>query len=367
MLKDALRTGRWRIGQSDNGESIFWEVTPQVLATLASEFRRAKANGVRVNLVWGHGDVSTGVVDPRDLIAPIEDVFVVGNVLWVSARVSADDAHRLRNPACAVSVRVIENWTDGAGRNYSLMLLHVAVVDQPVVTRQQPFRDFSNTSRYRSRPLDYEPLVKAINSLLTPWHLSLPTDVNEQSLQTELDLLVAEVMRLAAARAAADSDLNSFDEHAEDAAESTQPTDAALSNQSAGKQNGSNAISRGNVNNDHIAATVRQLAHQIAELQRESSRSRFLQRLHDLAASGHISARLRQELQNTGERTGFDLSLLQPFATAGLIPMGEETRRFATGAPPRGAVGSTDLTNDELQEAAAALGGRFVATAARRS
>jgi hypothetical protein len=80
--------------------------------------------------------------------------------------------------------------------------------------------------------------------------------------------------------------------------------------------------------------------------------------LRDLAATGQVSARVRQQLENAGARIGYDLSLLEPFRQAGQISFGQTARRRANTLPPSFPGVQTDLTEDEITAAAVALGGK---------
>src|SRR5262245_36833544 len=56
IVKDILRTGRWKAGRNVDGTDRFWEVTPDTLSQLADQFSDSRRRGVARNLVWGHGD-----------------------------------------------------------------------------------------------------------------------------------------------------------------------------------------------------------------------------------------------------------------------------------------------------------------------
>lgn len=164
VVKDVLRVGNWKAGQSD------WIVTEETLKTLANDFLAMSAAGVRSSLYWGSrpdgGPLGQHGVEAKNAIAPIDQVFVQDGVLYCSAYVTDEQAKLLNNPAHQVSVGVQPNWTDGAHKKYSLALLHVAIVDQPVVTGQGPFLTLSLDSAHKDDD-DMTPELKATLDALT--------------------------------------------------------------------------------------------------------------------------------------------------------------------------------------------------------
>jgi len=144
VVKDVLRVGTWKAGQRD------WVVTEDTLKTLSNDFAAMKANGVPCNLYWGSrpdgGPGGQHAVEAKNAIAPIDQVFTQDGVLYCSSYMTADQAKQLENPAHQVSVGVQPDWTAGDKTKYALALLHVAIVDQPVVTGQGPFLTLSNES-----------------------------------------------------------------------------------------------------------------------------------------------------------------------------------------------------------------------------
>lgn len=151
VVKDVLRVGRWKYGvDRTTGEPKFWDVTEDSLKAIANNFPKMLANGVKPKLYWGNADkIAAGqhdVNDPRDTIAEIDQVILHDGTLYASSYVTAEQAKRLQNAPLEVSVKAQEDWVDGEGRAYDLALLHVAIVDHPVVTKQGPFFTLSNES-----------------------------------------------------------------------------------------------------------------------------------------------------------------------------------------------------------------------------
>lgn len=136
LVKDICSIGLWHPAGHKP-----WSVTHQTLIDLAHNFTRMIRNGNRVNMVWGHGDSGQIGVDARSIISPIDQVFVHGDSLYATTYVvpgSIDLSHQ-------VSIRALQNHHDGAGNVYPWALLHVALVDHPIVTGQQPFLDMANS------------------------------------------------------------------------------------------------------------------------------------------------------------------------------------------------------------------------------
>ncbi len=186
VVKDVLRLGRWKAGQSD------WNVTDEVLKTLANEFSAMVAAGVRSSFYWGSrpdgGPLGQHGVEAKNAIAPIDQVFVQDGVLYASAYVTDEQAKQLANPSHQVSVGVQPDWTDGAFNKYSLALLHVAIVDHPVVTGQGPFLTLSLDSTKEDE--DMNPELKATLDALTLSNKTLAESFI--SLSNKFDALQAE-------------------------------------------------------------------------------------------------------------------------------------------------------------------------------
>jgi len=339
LVKDVLRVGRWKVGQDERGQPVWWEVTRDTLRSIAREFSLAQSRGVAQNLVWGHGDPLTRIVDPRDLIAPLDQVFVEGDTLWVSAYVTPEQARDLRNPARKVSVRVMENWSDGAGRHYPIMLLHVAVVDQPVLAGQGPFVDLANPSHSllpegTSMPLDYQRTFDAVNVLLELQGLELPETTTEENFNDTLDTLVATLQGEKVDAPDKDPDVVIEGEPAAD-------EDAQLG-----------------LRVEALGRRVKDLALQLRQLRSQRGRSAYVARVKDLALRGHLSAREVQQFTRLGARHGWDLALLDVAESRHSIDLTRYARRTATSSPPavRGVVPT--LTEAEIQAGVKALDGR---------
>lgn len=177
LVKDVLKVGRWKTGYDEAGRPEFWDVTPAVLANIARDFHAMKTAGVGSNLGKTHGDENL-LIHPDDLIAPIEDVKVAGDTLWIASYVTPEQAKYLENPAMKVSVGVVPNWQDGRGKTYSMALVHVAVTDRPVVAGQGPFLALADAVKGGSMNPE---LVDAINMLMEAAGLSALGDVVDEA------------------------------------------------------------------------------------------------------------------------------------------------------------------------------------------
>ncbi len=350
VVKDVLRVGRWKTGATMAGPT-FWEVKPQTLRTLADQYRLAQSRGISHNLVKGHGDPHSGAVHADDLVSPLDQVFVANDTLWVSAYVTPAEARTLCNPAQKVSVRVMEHWLDGAGRSYPLMLLHVALVDEPVVDSQGPFRQLglSATAKPASShpfsigdlamPIDLPRLRAVVNTLLAYWDLSLPESTTEATFADDLDALVQQVVA------------QETDTPADEAADA-QPEANDLSHTVAG-----------------LTQQLRDLAQTVAALRQTppatsspteadaSGRGAFDTRLNSLAMAGNIDAKTLTKLKRVGEAHGWDLALLEPFQDVRMIDMSRVAQSLATNTPPTVPGALARKSPEELLAAVKALGG----------
>lgn len=189
LVKDVLKVGRWKTGYDDAGKAEFWDVTPAVLANIAKGFHAMKAAGVGSNLGKTHGDENL-LIHPDDLIAPIEDVLVAGDTLWIASYVTPEQAKYLENPAMKVSVGVVPNWQDGRGKTYAMALVHVAVTDRPVVAGQGPFLALADKAG--GSAMDFAAVVEIVNTLIEALGMGkLPEDISEETFVPVMQGIVA--------------------------------------------------------------------------------------------------------------------------------------------------------------------------------
>lgn len=185
VLKDVLKVGRWKTGYDEAGRPEFWDVSPATLENIAKDFHAMKAAGVGSNLGKGHGDDNL-IIASDDLIAPIADIKIANNTLWIACYVTPEEKQYLRNPARKVSVGVVPNWQDGRGKTYSMALVHVAVTDRPVVAGQGPFLALADSVTGGSG-MDFAALLAAINTFMEALGFSpLPDDTTDANIVDRL-------------------------------------------------------------------------------------------------------------------------------------------------------------------------------------
>jgi hypothetical protein len=319
--KDVLRTGVWTVGSRQ------WIVTRYTLRRLVDNFARARRWGLRVPVVWNHS------WDARDKIGEVIGLQLHGDTLW--ARFWAkdlDDQRRLSSTANEASVEVRQPWRDGRGELYDIMLVHLAVVQLPVVPNQFPFRELrlfqpltgairmseQAAAATASSVSTHRDLVRALNQLLSRlpgWDL-----VSEEA-------PVAEVTRRI------ESLVNDFAQPGSADGDATRETIERLQSE--------------------VEALTRQLQTERARIA-EQQRQQFVQVLDRLVADGRISPADRTGLLEAGEPTGYRLSLLTPFEklpTGSAFPIRPLARTVADPSPPLVA-GPAEMTSDRAREIA---------------
>lgn len=325
VVKDVLRVGRWKVGLDESGKPVFWNVTPQVLASLSQTTKARLASGDAINFGKSHGDEDL-LIPTDELIAPIDDVLVSGDVLWVSAYVTPAQAEYLANPSRKVSVGVLDNYTAGDGQQYPLALAHVAVTDRPVVTGQGRFMALANSIQ-GSKTMDFAALVEAINKLLASADLgSLPETVDESTI-----VIVIETM------AAANGGAESPAEEPADASGGEPAADpmAGLANMGGGigmsnKSGNKFMLALSNM----IDAKIKPLTDEIGTLKSErvgEAKAAFEARLTELGKSGVPAITLTNK-RALGAKYGYDLALLD--GVVGTIKMSNTSQRNADGSAP---------------------------------
>lgn len=312
--KDVLKTGRWRVG------GRIWTVTRAVLHRLAANWRLARLRGVRVPVVWNHSH------DARDQIGELTRVYVVGNTLracfWAA---DPDDVRKLGITVNHVSAEVHEPWFDGQGNRYDLMLVHVGVVNLPVIAAQQPFKrlrlmlsgertmeneslDHETATEVRVRdqaqaPVDIQPLRQVLNALLDSLgtKASLPEDTTWDNLLTRLESLTpssASALSLADVPADADSEL------------------------------------------ERLRAEYQRVRDELLRERENLERQRrqtFLLSLDQLLSEGRISSADRAEILSAAAPANYSLGILAPFQripAGASIPTQRRARVSASAAPP---------------------------------
>lgn len=145
IVKDFLKVGKWTCGTTGGGVED-WDITHDQLNLAAKTFKSLRENGHKPKLYWGNfrSDVnSQHEVATQDEITEIDDVIVDGDEAYLLAYVSPDEAKRLENSSLEVSPAVAEVWHDSKKRRYENAIMHVAIVDHPVILDQGKFLTLS--------------------------------------------------------------------------------------------------------------------------------------------------------------------------------------------------------------------------------
>lgn len=145
VIKDFLKVGNWTCG-TNLGHAEDWDITHEQLTLAAKTFATLRENGHKPKLYWGNfrSDAnSQHEVATQDEIAEIDQVIVDGDEAYLLAYVSPAEAKRLANSSLEVSPAIAEQWTDSKKNVYSNAIMHVAIVDHPVILGQGKFLTLS--------------------------------------------------------------------------------------------------------------------------------------------------------------------------------------------------------------------------------
>lgn len=362
LVKDALHVGRWKVGKNADGSDRFWDVKPETLKEIANEFQGAQSRGVARNLIWGHGDPSKKVVDPKNIIAPVDQVIATDDVLWVSQYVTKEQAAELSNPAHKVSVRVATDHTEGDGTKSPLAMLHVGIVDSPVVSGQGPFVQLSQEEQQerldfalslfelgpdgmpapKAAPpaegdepitgLDPERTVSQVKELCSIIGVPLPETVTAANLNDALDILLP---------------LMKGPEQEEDPNDPQKTGDPTMLKQPPTQSNLSLADVQKAVADvvKPFETKITDLSNQVTALTTDkanAAKNAFETRLTDLAKAGNIDAPLVEKLKAKGAKFAYDLDLLDGYGDVDMIDLGSTATQHATNKAPRIAKQRTD-------------------------
>jgi len=209
VCKDVLRVGRWKVGYTDSGDPVFWEVTPQVLNELELNFAKQKKKGIEHPLCWGHVEQGKADIDSREVLSQIDEVKVIDDTLWISTYVNPVQSTTLQNTKRQVSIGSLSEYEDGAGETFpGWSLIHVAVVEHPVVHAQNGFVQLSlmntNNAKGKRKMFTLEPWVKALNSFL-PAGSDIPLEGDGAITEDNADEMLALVMSLTGNKPAEES------------------------------------------------------------------------------------------------------------------------------------------------------------------
>lgn len=312
IIKDVLPVGKWKVGHDQRGNPLLWEVTREQLQLIAEQFALAQSRGIAMNLTRSHGNLQTLIVPTDDLIAPIDQVVVENDVLWISAYVTPEEAQRLRNPAMKVSPGVTTRFEDGEGRRYPIMLYHTAVIDQPTVTNQGCFLALANKQPQGGNAMD-EAILDLFRRLFEYAGSPLPETVTPDNAMELLPVLVDHLI------GGEESDDETYDSGTEidDPEGADQPLDTAT-----------------------MANAIRHLTRRLEAIETGSKKHSFESRVARLVSTGKIQAKSGVVLNNQAPAHGYNLSILDVFDHEPTrVPMGRRAVTLANAAPP--SVGET--------------------------
>lgn len=334
LVKDVLRVGKWKVWLSED-KSVEWNVTPQVLRRLVKNFDLAKSNGLRFNLIYGHGDPVTKIVSARDLITPLDSARIVGDRLFVTTYANVEQAMSLSNPANQVSVRAVENWVDGQDRTYDLILLHVGVVDTPIVDGQLPFMDLAipatSTNKEKGK-MDFAKLVELLNKLLNMVGLALPDEVTEETLIPTLEVMISTAEKLQGG-----GETEEAATEGEEPPPPESPNDMALSI-------------------TELKKMVMDLSNEVRSRKVADAKASYDGELKTLFENGNIDAATQLLWQQQGAKLSYDLSILSPLKGLKMVDLKKKNRTAKTPAPPSVSPGAEALTDDQIAEAVKLIG-----------
>jgi hypothetical protein len=329
VVKDVLRVGRWKIGHDEKGTPVFWSVTHETLDEIAENFTAQLANGVEHPLSWGHVQRGKSDIDSRDTIAQISDVFHKDGTLYVAAYVSLTQATVLQNSKRQVSIGATTDLTDGEGRTYpGESLVHVAIVEHPVVPGQGGFIQLSLSSEVQRKAINHpsgvkqmaftlENWVKAVNSFL-PDGSDIPTEGEGAISEENADEVLAMVMSLMGKKPAEEgAGDDAGGDGGGDSGEVIAEAGAvpALEEMPVEMQNKikKDPVMLGLFN--HFNAKVSSQQKELALLkatERKAKSDAFDARLNEMGKAG-LDAVTILELKDLGKKNGYELSLLKPY------------------------------------------------------
>lgn len=174
VVKEVLPVGKHKAGYDESGNVQYWNVDSPELAQILNDFQAQKTAGETPNLGKTHGDDDL-IIHPDDLIAPIDDMKIVGDSLWMSSYVTPEQAEYLSNPARKTSIAVIPNH-NYAGKVYKRYVAHVAVTDRPAVPGLSTFLALADSGGSMNPEL-----LDAINMLMEAAGLSKLGEVADET------------------------------------------------------------------------------------------------------------------------------------------------------------------------------------------
>lgn len=330
VVKDVLPVGSWKVGHDKDGTPIMWDVDRQQLQTIAEQFALAQSRGVAMNLTKSHGDPETLIVPTDDLIAPIDQVVLENDVLWISSYVTPEQAKQLQNPVMKVSPGVTTRFEDGHGNKYPLMLYHTAVIDQPTVTNQGRFLALANKPK-GGKAMDQE-VLDLFKKIFEYEEMPLPDTVTPDNALEILPILIAQLTG-----EAAPSEEGDGAEGGDSGASTTDPGDSSEP-----------------IDTAAMTLALRRLNDRLDAMELDGKRTAFESRVAGLVQTGKITAASAVVLNNSAAKTKYDQSVLNVFdLEPSKVPMGRRTATLANPAPPQ--VGKQEPAKAPIEDRVNAL------------
>lgn len=336
VVKDVLPVGSWKVGYTEDGKPVMWNVTRQQLNDIKEQFDLAQSQGVAFNLARSHGDIEKLLIPTEDIISPIDQVIVENDTLWVSSYVTPQEAVNLQNPAMKVSPGVTTRFADGKGKPYPVMLYHVAVTDQPVVTGQGPFLALSNQQPKGGPKMDQE-VLDLFKKLFEYEEMPLPETVTTDNALEILPILIAQL-------------IGESEPDTEDSTEGDSNGDTGASVTDTGDS--STPIDTAAMN-----LAIRKLNDRLDAIEIGHKKDAFDLRVAGLVAAGKIQQKSAVVLSNAAAKSGYDQSVLAVFDhEPAKVPMGRKTVAMANPAAP--SVGGAPAKVASVEDRVAALLGK---------
>lgn len=371
--KDILRAPASLLTFGADGP-FWWEVSPDMLNAYVDNFYKIQADPKARRdfcFVYGHGDPMTGHVAVSNVIAPFVDLEVVGDTLYASAYLTPQQIAALREPGKGnVSVRAANPYVcPTTAAQYSGMILHAAVVDQPVLGGQGGWVECQAAAAALSAAqggsaMSYDVVKAALDTLLGYWGFPLPPDTSQDNLDTMLGIIMPMVEK-----AIKDETGEEAPETGAAGADTGAGGGAAppMLNASAGKGTAMDLAAivqsaMGPIRQE--LADVKKAFRDLGAQQTQNKRAAFVARLTTEAAAGKLTGEQANTARELGEALGWDqrpidLALNANAAAGGgtgiVVDLGSTSKRHASAKPVKG--GPEGLTQEATAAAIAALGG----------
>lgn len=197
LCREVLREGEWLIGDDPNDPSKYLPCTPTVIEAVRLTATERSDAGINVPLQWDHNpDNAARTDDSQKVVDYFEEFWVEthahGQSLWAGCYPGDkfDELSKLKLP---VSPFILWAVTDGTGRVWRNVLMHVALVDHATIPAQNGFVAMA-LPETRTPSVDFAKAVEIINGLLAQINpkLKIPDTVTDEAgLQMYLDMVAS--------------------------------------------------------------------------------------------------------------------------------------------------------------------------------